>query len=180
MRASKPKDPKHRAQGAIARATGKAFEKRLDDSFAYYAAKGIAYIEKTPEPFRIIRPLEKGQFVCVIAQKAQPDYQGTAPGGISVMFEAKHTVNRQLYRSKVTDNQIEYLRRHSKRGARCYILAGFGNGKTYRVPFETWDNMQKIFGRKYVTPVELETYEVVERNSVLLVLHRTKGEHHVN
>ena len=176
MSAPKPKDPKHRAQGAIAKATGKAFENRIDASFAYYAAKGLAYIEKTPEPMRIIRPLEKGQFICVFAQQAQPDYQGTAPGGISVMFEAKHTIGNQLFRSKVTDNQIEYLRRHSARGARCYVLAGFGNGKAYRIPFEIWDNMKKIYGRKYVTPVDLENYEVIEKNGVLLVLHRTKGE----
>lgn len=173
------KDPRHRAQGMIARATGQAFESRLNAAFAYYAAKGLAVIEKTPEPMKIIRPLEKGQFICVFSHRAQPDYQGTAPGGISVMLEAKHTTGNQLYRSKVTDNQLDYLRRHSALGAKCYVLAGFGsNGKTYRVPFAVWDDMKKIYGRKYVTPVDLEDYEIMERYGVLLILHRTKGEHH--
>ena len=44
------KDPKRQLLGKIAKARGKQFESRIDDSFAYYAQKGFAIIEKTPEP----------------------------------------------------------------------------------------------------------------------------------
>ena len=44
------KDPKRQLLGKIAKARGKQFESRIDDSFAYYAQKGYAIIEKTPEP----------------------------------------------------------------------------------------------------------------------------------
>ena len=43
------KDPKRQLLGKIAKARGKQFESRIDDSFAYYAQKGFAIIEKTPD-----------------------------------------------------------------------------------------------------------------------------------
>ena len=46
------KDPKRQLLGKIAKARGKQFESRIDDSFAYYAQKGFAIIEKTPEPMQ--------------------------------------------------------------------------------------------------------------------------------
>ena len=44
------KDPRRQLQGAVAKAHGRRFEERLDASFAYYADRGVALIEKTPEP----------------------------------------------------------------------------------------------------------------------------------
>ena len=51
------KDPKRQLLGKIAKARGKQFEERLDQSFAYYAQKGFAVIEKTPEPMRPTKSL---------------------------------------------------------------------------------------------------------------------------
>lgn len=44
------KDPKRQLLGKIAKARGKQFESRIDDSFAYYAQKGLRSSGKTPEP----------------------------------------------------------------------------------------------------------------------------------
>ena len=165
------------AQGRKSRAEGKAFEKRISEALDYYAEYRVAYIEKTPEPMKVLRSMGRGQFLACFEKKAQPDYQGTAGGGISVMFEAKFTDKDRITQDYVSDGQTKYLRRHSSRGAKCYVIVGFSNGKAYRIPFAVWDNMKRIYGRKYVTPADLEQYEIVERNGILLVLHRTKGEH---
>ena len=50
-------NPVNQLKGKQNRAEGKAFEDRLDEAFAYYAKTGYALIDKTPEPFKIIRRL---------------------------------------------------------------------------------------------------------------------------
>lgn len=40
------KDPKRQLLGKIAKARGKQFESRIDDSFAYYAQKGFAIMQE--------------------------------------------------------------------------------------------------------------------------------------
>lgn len=57
------KDPKRQLLGKIAKARGKQFESRIDDSFAYYAQKGFAIIEKTPEPMHPTKNLGNGKFI---------------------------------------------------------------------------------------------------------------------
>ena len=56
-------NPVRQKQGRKNRAEGKAFEDRLDATFAYYADKGYALIDKTPEPFKIIKRLEQMRFI---------------------------------------------------------------------------------------------------------------------
>ena len=57
------KDPRHQLQGKQAKAEGRKFEERLDQSFAYYREKGFALIEKTPEPMRVTKNLGNGKFI---------------------------------------------------------------------------------------------------------------------
>lgn len=173
----KKKDPRRQQQGRVSRARGKSFEDRLDDAFAFYRERGEAEIDKTPEPMKVLRSIGKGQFIACFLKKAQPDYKGTVKGGISIVLEAKHTDKDRMTQDYVTDGQMDYMRRHTAMGAKCYVVAGFSNGKAYRVPYEVWNHMQRVYGRKYVTPADLEKYEIVERSGILLVLHRTKGEH---
>ena len=52
------KDPKRQLLGKIAKARGKQFESRIDDSFAYYAQKGFAIIEKSRQ-WQVHRLLRK-------------------------------------------------------------------------------------------------------------------------
>lgn len=79
------KDPKRQLLGKIAKARGKQFESRIDDSFAYYAQKGFAIIEKTPEPMHPTKNLGNGKFIAYYEKQAQPDYKGTIKGGRTVM-----------------------------------------------------------------------------------------------
>ena len=152
------KDPRRQRLGAIAKAKGKHFEERLDQAFAYYRDRGYAIIEKTPEPMRPTKNLGNGKFIAFFEKKAQPDYKGIIKGGRTVMFEAKFTAKERMEQDRVEREQGEYLDRHECLGARCYVLAGFGSGEVYRVPWSVWKDMKEHFGRKYVTETDLEDY----------------------
>ena len=71
---SKAKDPNRQLLGKIARERGKQFEGRIDAALEYYAMKGFADIEKTPEPMKPIKDLGNGRFIACYEKKAQPDY----------------------------------------------------------------------------------------------------------
>lgn len=157
------KDSNRQLLGRIARERGKQFEGRIDAALEYYAIKGFADIEKTPEPMRPLKPYgdrKRGQFVAVYEKKAQPDYKGTLKGGRSIMFEAKFTATERMEQSRVSEGQANYLTKHQKLGARCYVIVGFISGEAYRVPWEVWATMKEHFGRKYVTEADLEKFRV--------------------
>ena len=65
-------NPVNQLKGKRNRAEGKAFEDRLDEAFAYYAKTGYALIDKTPEPFKIIRRLEDTRFIGCFQKKRSP------------------------------------------------------------------------------------------------------------
>ena len=157
-------------QGARAKAQGAAFEARISSSLEWYALAGLASIEKTPEPMKILGSLGKGQFKCCFLKKAQPDFEGTANGGRSWMFEAKYTSGDRLEQSRVLPSQSEYLDRHDALGAKCYVIAGFSTGNVYRVPWRVWRDMKERFGRKYVRESDLEIYRVEQSESGRLKL----------
>lgn len=169
---SKEKDPKRQLLGKIAKANGKKFESRLDDSFAYYAQKGYAIIEKTPEPMHPIKSLGNGRFIAYFEKRAQPDYKGIIKGGRMVMFEAKFTTADRVEQSRVLQIQQDYMDRHQALGARCFVIAGFNSGMVYCVPWSIWKAMKEHFGRKYVTEADLEKYQVQTAwNGTLLLLN---------
>lgn len=168
---SKSSSQAKRYLGMVNRAQGKLFEERIDAALAYYDRLGLASVEKTPEPMRPIRSLSEGRFVAVFEKPAQPDYKGTLKGGRAVVFEAKHTITGQMEQSRVTESQAKRLEHHQKLGALCFVVVGFGPNEVFRVPWKVWRSMKAAFGRKYVTPKDLEEYKVrSERSGVLLLL----------
>ncbi len=167
------KDPARRRQGAISKAEGKRFEEQLDRSFELYRNLGYAIIEKTPEPMRPVKSLGNGKFIAFFEKKAQPDYKGTIRGGRTVVFEAKFTAADRMEQSRVSPGQSEYLTAHQTLGAHCYVIAGFGSGRVYCVPWPVWCDMKGRFGRKYVTEADLQEFRVpVAKNGALLVLNQ--------
>lgn len=154
-----------RYQGMVNRAQGKQFEERIDAALAYYDRLGMASVEKTPEPMRPLKRLSEGRFVAVFEKPAQPDYKGTLKGGRAVVFEAKHTSTGQMEQSRVTEAQAKRLNQHQALGALCFVV------EVFRVPWKVWRDMKAAFGRKYVTPKDLEEYRVrLGRSGVLLLL----------
>lgn len=174
---NKAKDPRRQYQGAVSKAKGKFFEDYIDKSFDHYRYKGLAIIEKTPEPMRPSKSLGNGKFIAFFEKKAQPDYKGTIKGGRSVLFEAKFTSSDRMEQSRVLPEQADRLTRHQQLGALCFVIIGFDSGATYRIPWNAWRNMKELFGRKYVTEADLKKYRVAtEKNGVLLLLEDMKGE----
>ena len=164
-----------RYQGMVNRAQGKLFEERIDAALAYYDRLGLASVEKTPEPMRPLKRLQEGRFIAVFEKPAQPDYKGTMKGGRAVVFEAKHTTTGQMEQSRVTEAQAKRLDQHQALGALCFVVAGFGSEEVFRVPWKVWRDMKAAFGRKYVSPNDLEEYRVkLGPAGVLLLLDMVK------
>ncbi len=165
------KDPRRQMQGAISKAKGQAFERRLDGAFRHYDEMGFALIEKTPEPLRVTRRLTGGKVEAFFEKRAQPDYKGTIRGGRAVVFEAKFTSSSRLEQSRVLEEQGRCLDKHQQLGAKCFIIAGYSGGGVYRIPWDVWKAMKERFGRKYITEADLQIYRVpVGRNGVPLIL----------
>lgn len=161
-------------QGKINRAAGRAFEDRIDLTFEYYKKRGFALVDKTPEPFRVIRREDGGKFLGVYTKQAQPDYKGIMNGGRTVIFEAKFTSTDRLQSTAVTEAQWEYLTRATELGAWCYILGGFRSGNAYKIPWHVWRGMKDRFGRKYVTEADLEEFKINISSTGLLMIFTDK------
>lgn len=164
------KNPVRQMQGARSRAKGAAFEERLDATFAAYRRLGTALICKTPEPMRPAKSLGHGRFEAFYTQKAQPDYEGTLQGGQSIVLEAKYTDDRKMLQSRVSKVQAQYMAEKAALGAACYVVAGFGSGNVYCIPWELWADMQSVFGRKYVTEEQLSPYRAASAADGSLML----------
>lgn len=148
------------AQGKRNKVAGEFFENIISATCTYYSDKGIAEIEKTPEPMRPIKNMKNGKFVAIFTKMAQPDYKGTLSGGKAIVFEAKHTDIARMKRDVISSEQEEKLNCHQKLGATCFILCSFGFESFFKVPWTVFRDMKENFGRKYITPNDLERYRV--------------------
>lgn len=147
--------------GKQAKVNGDIFENMITASCNYYHDRGIAKIEKTPEPMKQVGPKnQRGQFTAYYLKQAQPDYGGTLKGGWSIYFEAKHTDSDRIDQRRLTQEQSDDLEHHHKLGAVAFVLVSFGLCDFYRIPWPVWRDMAEIFGRKYIKQSEIERYEV--------------------
>lgn len=146
-------------QGKRNRALGLKFEEIVKEACAHYRSMDLAYIEKTPEPMRVIGVINRklGHFKAVFEKAAQPDFKGTMAGGRSVCFDAKHTETDRIKQDAVTENQWEALDTHEAMGAWCFVIVCLDN-KYYRVPWEKWKTMKEDCGHKYMNAVDLTPY----------------------
>lgn len=161
---------KAQLQGKRNRAAGKAFEDDIDAACTHYWATGEAHIEKTPEPFRVVRSVGNGRFEGYYEKFAQPDYKGVIKGGRCVCFEAKHTDTDKIKQDAVLLQQAESLDSHQEMGALCFVLVSILWQGVYRVPWEVFRNMKEHFGHKYATAEELKEYKVQYKNGIFLFL----------
>lgn len=147
-------------QNRVNNAQGHSFEKAIERACAIYAQAGIAQIEKTPEPFRVMSKAKSGGvFQGRFTARAQPDFQGTMAGGRSIVFEAKYTTTDRLRRDVLTERQMEALGQHGKIGAMAFVCAGVQD-RFFAVPWIRWQSMKEFWGRQYVTANDLEPYRV--------------------
>jgi recombination protein U len=148
-------------QGKMNRAQGLEFERVVDEACEHYKSLELAHIEKTPEPMKVIKVLNRklGQFVAVFSKAAQPDYKGTMQGGRSVVFDAKSTETDRIQQKVVTEGQWEALDLHETMGAYCFILVALGLSY-YRVPWAKWKTMKEDCGHKYMNASDLAPYKL--------------------
>lgn len=157
--------------GMRSRAAGEQLERMIEASCLHYRLKGIAEIEKTPEPSRQLTKMDRyGRFTACYEKRAQPDYKGTIAGGRSVVFEAKHTDADRLQQSAVTEEQEKRLNWHAKLGAECFVLVSFGFRQFFTVPWEVFRTMKERYGRKYIKPEDIQQYRVEYTGGVIRFL----------
>ena len=146
-------------QGKRNRTQGLKFEDIVDEACAHYKALRAANIDKTPEPMKVIKVLDRrlGHFLAVFTKAAQPDYKGTLAGGRSVVFEAKHTETDRIQQSVVTEEQWNAMDLHEAMGAVCFVLVSL-EMKYYRVPWAKWKTMNTDCGHKYMNAADLHPY----------------------
>ena len=143
-----------RLRNARSRQSGAAFEDLVNQSCDYYEEQGIAKIEKTPEPMKVLANLGGGMFKAVFTKQAQPDYKGTLRGGKAIVFETKHTDTGRIKRSVVTEEQEKCLNAYEKMGAVCYVLVSFGLRKFYKFPWKFFRDMKYHFGVKHIKEID--------------------------
>lgn len=154
-----PKLPR-KYQNWVNNAQGHDFEKAIERACAIYAQRGIAWIEKTPEPFRVISKAKSGGvFQGRFTSRAQPDFQGTLEGGRSIVFEAKYTTTDRLRLDLLTERQMEVLERHDKLGAHTNVCAGIKD-QFFFFPWGLWRDMKENWSRSYITAGDIANYRV--------------------
>ena len=159
------------------RENGAAFEGLIEDSLEWYEEKGIAKVEKTPEPMRpLSKPDRRGRFLACYTKQAQADYAGTMSDGRSVRFEAKQTDTDRFPFGRLTKNQRDNLDTHQQMKALCFVLLCFGTDRFYRVPWGVWKNMKTIFGHLYVTEADIHTYRVPFDGGVIRIFGPSNNE----
>lgn len=150
----------NRIGGKRAKSNGEHFEALIDTACQFYERAGVAFIEKTPEPMKPLKPSRAGQFIAVYTKQAQPDYKGTLKGGHAIVFEAKHTASTRIEQNRVTKEQAAALDKHHALGATCFVLVSFRFEHFYCVPWVVWRDMPFYFGKVSANESNLGPYEV--------------------
>lgn len=153
----------YQAQGKLNRDKGYAFEEQINLACDYYRREGIAHIQKTPEPMRVVRPLDQAHtlFAAVFSKKAQADYKGLIKGGVCIHFEAKCTSQDSIRQSAVTPEQTRDLDMTQALGGICFVLVSMTKrSQVYKIPWSDWRNMRTLFGHLYMNEEDLEPYKI--------------------
>lgn len=156
----KQKNPNRQLQGKINRQLGQNFEQQIETIAEVYRLQKLAMLEKTPEPMKILKHLEKGRFEAVFETDAQPDFKGVIKGGRTVVFDAKFTQSNRISYQALSDHQRQVLSQYDELGAIAFVLVGFADGNMYPVDIKTWVNMKEIFGHKHIKQEELEQHHL--------------------
>lgn len=139
-------------------ARGRAFESLLMRGCNYYRQNGVAIINKVNEPY-IVTKKNGNKFMGRFTGRAEPDFKGVLRGGRAIAFEAKSTQKSRIQRNAVTDTQMEWLREQKKMGAVVFVAVNIQD-KFYSIPFDVWDDMKNIYGKKFLMSEDIAGYEV--------------------
>lgn len=144
---------------------GKNFERFVEMGCHFYKRKGLADISKIDESFRVIKLKQAGRFEGQFTRNANPDFEGTLSGGMSICFECKYTSKETIRQSVITKYQAEVLDRKYMLGGVVGVLCGIQE-RYFLVPWKVWRGMDEIFGKKSVSADDLKEYEVYFNNGI--------------
>jgi len=167
------KEIRTQCRNRLSNAQGQHFEREILAGCRRYKDLGLAVIDKTPEPFRVMKKNPNGVFTGRFTALAQPDFQGTLKNGRSIVFEAKMTLKDRIQRNVLTDTQMQALEAHEGLGAFAAVCVSISNG-VYFIPWEAWRDMKDIYGHQYVTPEQIAEYEVKFDGSVRFLEYKNK------
>ena len=155
-------------------AQGRLFEQQILAGCEYYKINDIAFIEKTPEPFSVIKKNKDGSFIGRFSKnkRAQPDFKGTLCNGNSIVFEAKYTSKDYINFNVLTETQYNSLLLHYKLGAKVFVCVGMQD-KFYFVPFDYWRYMKEC-GCKKLYLGNLITWECLFDGTVRFLRYKDK------
>lgn len=175
----KQKNCKSQAMGLKNKMCGQAFEDRITMACKEYQRNKIAFIEKTPEPFHIIKRIYKNGtlagFLGFFEKQSQPDFKGTLAGGKAICFEAKTTTKEKIHKNVVSEEQERDLSLQQSFGAEAFVLVSMNLREFFKVPWTEWLTMKEKYGREYMTRDELLPYQVfVNRNGFIEFLRGEK------
>lgn len=160
--------------GRKSRISGKKFEDWISMSCNYYWEAGVAWIEKTPEPVKYLKPYERSgdrrEFVACFEKMAQPDFKGALCDGSMIVFEAKHTEKDRISQDVVSEEQKKEFERYEKLNAHCYVIVSLRMTDFYRVPWDVWKKMKSRYGHKYMSAQELEEFRLKQKGTNILFL----------
>lgn len=156
-----------RISGKRSKRNGQNFEKLIERTCEHYRRKGIANINKTPEPLKPLAPLNNGQFRAVYAKKGQPDFLGTIVGGKSIIMEAKHTNGTNIRFDRISLHQERELEGTHRLGGIAVVLISFSMKNFYSVPWVNWKDMKYTIGKKSVNKKDLADYKLDTKNGYL-------------
>lgn len=146
-------------RGLINNKNGSLFESEIIGGCMAYNLQERAFIEKTPEPFKVSKPLENGFFKGRFTSKSQPDFKGTLRNGLSIVFEAKYTSTDKIRADVLTENQMECLEKHYKLGAITGVVIGIQD-QFFFVPWKLWRLVYEQYRRQYLRPEDIQAYRV--------------------
>ena len=112
---------------------GKPLELALNAQHAKYEREGRASCMQIPTPYRVLARLDGGTLKVAYTTTGHPDYAVQA-GGVSFLFDAKHTEGDRWPLKDLPPHQAERLERHSRHGGCSFVLVELG-GVTYLLPW---------------------------------------------
>ena len=115
---------------------GKAFEELIKVSCEQYRSRGMAFIQKTPNPWVIIRRGSRVIDAKPDANHKMLDFVGLSHGR-AIQFEAKSTVVTTRFDLKnIEEHQYEKLKMVHDQGGISFILVSFEKlYEIYLIPF---------------------------------------------
>lgn len=70
----------------------------------------------------------------------------------------------------ISSEQEKQLDRHMKLGAECFVMVSFGFEQYFKIPWAVFREMKQHYGRKYITPEDVQEYKVRYIGGVLQFL----------